>query len=231
MKFLYLKNNNYDDDWQWQQTLHLSAFTTRNMSNWEIGKFSTKRTSTSFSLWLLYGNSLHCSSMFKPQFPLESPYIASVNRERACCFSSLLGEGWTICHFSASSGSKGLEINNLNVRRYIHVSNDSWLSLQIFTTGPKTQGLLTFESITDSQCKHWKHLVQCYYYIWGYRGEWGKGMSILKASTVYQAENWSSKHSSRSLNLYSKCSWQTRYKREKKYRINKETLFPIILIN
>lgn len=177
------------------------------MSSWEIGKFSTKRTSPSFSFWLLYGNSLHCSSMFKPQSPLESPYIAYVNIERACCFSSLLGKGWAICHFLAPSESKSLEINNPNVRRlYIHVANDSWLSLQIFTTGPNTQGLLTFESIIDSQRKHWNHLVQCYYYLRGYRGEWGKGMSILKVSTVYQAGNWSNKHSSRSLNLYSKCS-------------------------
>lgn len=148
------------------------CFTSRNMSSCEIGKFSTKRTSASFSFWLLYGNSLHCSSMFKPQSPLESLYIASVNRKRACCFSSLLGEGWAICHFLASYGSKSLEINNLNVRRlYIHVANDSWLSLQIFATGPKTQGLLTFESITDSQCQHWNHWVQCYYYLRGYRGE------------------------------------------------------------
>ena len=36
---------------------------------------------------------------------------------------------------------------------------------------PQIQIPLTFESITDSQCKHWNHLVQCYYHLEGYEGE------------------------------------------------------------
>lgn len=52
-------------------------------------------------------------------------------------------------------------MNNLDLRGlsslYIIVTNDSWLGLQIVTTGPQRQGPLTFERIADSQCKYWSH--------------------------------------------------------------------------
>ena len=59
---------------------------------------------SSLPFLLLFGNSSHRFSMFKPWFSLERPYNASVNRERTCFFSSQgWNEGWGICHFLAAS--------------------------------------------------------------------------------------------------------------------------------
>lgn len=146
MGFRCLINNSYWNDdigwwwWWWQQRCSSACFfTPGKMSTWEMDKFSTKIAYSSFS-FLLFENSLHCSSLFRTWFPLETPSpTASVSRERNvsslpnCVWAKEFAPSWLSLVLQTFKVNDLLDLRWLS-SLYIIIISDSWLGLQIFTT-------------------------------------------------------------------------------------------------